>query len=111
TAEYLNRANQLNDLLYNADQSWSAGYWGPQPFVPNATGTPSPALTAFLSDAANPEALVERLNRLFLHGAMRESMRKTIVTAVRKIDANQPLRRVKMAINLTLVSVDYQVQK
>ena len=111
TAEFLNRANQMNDLLYNSDQPWNAKWWGPQPQVPNATGTQSPALTAFLADAANPDVLVERLNKLFLHGTMRDDMRKTIVTAVNKIDPSNALRRVKLAINLIVVSVDYQVQK
>ena len=111
TAEFLNRANQINDLLYNVDQPSSSTYWGPQSYVPNAVGTRSPDLTAFLPDAANPDALVERLNRLFLHGTMSDEMRRTIVNAVNKIDVSQALRRVKMAINLTLVSVDYQVQQ
>ncbi len=111
TAGLLNRANGVNDLLYAVDQSWSPEGWGPQPYVPNATGTQSPPLTAFLADAANPDALVERLNQLFLHGTMRADMRKTVVTAVGKIAATNPLRRVKMAVNLILVSVDYQIQK
>jgi hypothetical protein len=111
SAEFLNRFNQVNDLLYNVDQSWNAAWWGPQPFLYNAVGTKSPALTAFLPDASNPDALVDRLTRLFMHGAMRTEMRKTIVTAVSKLPANDPLRRVKMAVNLILVSVDYQVQK
>lgn len=111
TAEVLNRANQVNNLLYNVDQPWSTAYFGAQPFVPNAVGTRSPPLTAFLTDASNADALVERLNKLFLHGSMRSEMRKTIVNAVNKIDNRESLRRVKMAINLVLVSVDYQVQK
>lgn len=80
-------------------------------FVPNALGTPSPTLGAFLADAANPEVLVERLNRLLLHGTMSNAARKTVVTAVNKLDAGNPLRRVKMALNLMLVSIAYQVQK
>ena len=111
TAEFLNRANAINDLLYSVDQSWAPEWWGPQPYVPNATGTQSPPLTAFLADAANPEVLVERLNQLFLHGTMRADMRKSLVTAVSKVAASNPLRRVKMAVNLILVSVDYQIQK
>ncbi|MFO1316869.1 MAG: DUF1800 family protein [Burkholderiales bacterium] len=114
SAEYLNRANQVNDLLYNVDQSWSQDPrygWGPIAFVPNAVGTPSPPLTPFLADAANPDVLVERLNRLLLHGTMSPAARKTVVTAVSKIDAGSPLRRVKMALNLILVSIGYQVQK
>ena len=111
TAEFLNRANAVNDLLYSVDQSWASQWWGPQPYVPNATGTQSPTLTAFLTDAANPEGLVERLNELFLHGTMRADMKKSLITAVGKVAATNPLRRVKMAVNLILISVDYQIQK
>jgi len=113
TAEFINRANGVNNLLYNLDGPWFwwTDAWGPQGFVPNATGTPSPALTAFLPDAGNADALVERMNRLFLHGTMRADMRQTIVNAVNKVPPPFTLRRVKLAINLTLVSVDYQVQK
>jgi hypothetical protein len=100
----------VNDLLYAVDQSWSSEYWGPQLYAPNANGTQSPALTAFLPDADKADVLVERLNQLFLHGSMRPAMRQTLVT-VGKIAAADPLRRVKMAVNLILVSVDYQVQK
>lgn len=110
SAEFLNRANQLNDLLYFVEQGdW--GTWAPQPFLANAIGTISPALTAFLPDAGNAAILVERLNRLFLHGTMRAEMRQSIVTAVNKIAPGNALRRVKMAINLTVNSIDYQVQK
>ncbi len=77
----------------------------------NATGTLSPPLTAFLPDAGDANVLVDRLDRLFLHGAMRPAMRRTIVNAVNKIAPENALRRVKLAVNLILVSVDYQVQK
>ena len=107
TSGFLDRATQVNGLLFNAD----GGLWGPQPWVKNATGTPSPSLAAFLPDAQNPDTLVERLNRLFLHGTMRAEMRATILTTLGRIPATDALRRVKMAINLVLVSVDYQVQK
>ena len=114
SAEYLYRANQVNDLLYNVDQSWSQDPfygWGPLGFVPSAVGTPSPPLAAFLADAGNSDALVERLNRLLLHGTMTPAARKTVVNAVSKLDPNDRLRRVKMAVNLILVSIDYQVQR
>jgi uncharacterized protein (DUF1800 family) len=114
TAEYMNRANIINDLLFNVDQDWSQDPlygWGPKAFVPNALGTRSPALTAYLPDAATPEVLVERLNQLLLHGTMRPAMRQSILTAVNKVAATQPLRRVKLALNLILASIDYQIQK
>ena len=33
SAEFLNRSNQVNDLLYNVDQPWNAAWWGPQPYL------------------------------------------------------------------------------
>ena len=82
------------------------------PSSPNAIGTPSPPLTAFLPDAGNADALVERMNRLFLHGTMRAAMRaRPSSTPSTSSPPAEPLRRVKMAINLTLASIDYQVQK
>jgi uncharacterized protein (DUF1800 family) len=116
TAEFLNRANSINDLLHNVDQSWGQdpnGYFGWNAFgyVPYATGTPSPTLVAFLADAANPDVLVERLNRLFLHGAMSDTTRGTIVNSMSKLAATDGLLRTKLALYLILTSVDYQVQK
>jgi uncharacterized protein (DUF1800 family) len=113
SAEFLTRANQVNGLLYNIDMPGAQGPygWGPQGFVPNATGTPSPALTAFLPDAGNTDVLVDRVDRLLLHRTMTPAMRKSIVNAVNKLPPAEALRRVKLAINLTLVSVAYQVQK
>jgi uncharacterized protein (DUF1800 family) len=108
SAEFLNRANQINNVLYNVD--WPEA-WGPIGFVPNAVGTPSPTLTAFLPDAGNAEVLVDRMDRLFLHRTMKPAMRRSIVTAVNKLPPTEVLRRVKLAINLTLASVAYQVQK
>ena len=95
-------------MLFHADTDSS---WGPQPFVANAIGTRSATLAAFLPDAGNADALVQRLNRLFLHGAMSAEMRKTVVNAVNKLPATEPLRRARMAVRLILGSVDYQVQK
>ena len=111
SAEILNRANHVNDLLYNVDQPWSAQYWGPQPWMVPALGTPSPSMAAFLADAADPEALVTRMDRLLLHGTMTAPMRKVIVNAVSKVPPAKAARRAKLAANLILISVDYQVQK
>jgi uncharacterized protein (DUF1800 family) len=110
SAEFINRANFINGLLDHVDFPEREPQWGPQPYVPNATGTPSPSLTAFLADGANPDALVERLNRLFLHRTMNGDMRNIIVTAMNKLPANDP-HRVKVAIYLVLTSVEYQVQQ
>ena len=110
SVEFINRANQLNDVLWNSEKP-QATNWRPQPYVANATGTPSPSLDAFLPDAGDANALVERLNRLFLHRTMRADMRRTIVTAIGKVPPAEARRRVKLAIHLVLSSIDYQVQK
>ncbi len=106
TSEALNRANAVSGVLYHAD-----GGWDPQAFVKNATGTSTPSLAAFLADAGDVDALVERMNRLFLHGTMRPEMRQTMRKALQQVDAANALRRAQLAVNLVLVSVDYQVQK
>jgi hypothetical protein len=113
TAEFLTRANQVNDLLYSVDKPAAevAPVWGPQPYVANATGTPSPSLAAFLPDAGDATTLVDRVDRLFLHGTMKPAMRTTIIEAVNKIAPQNALRRAKLAIQLTLTSIDYQMQK
>ncbi|MFO1325457.1 MAG: DUF1800 family protein [Burkholderiales bacterium] len=115
SAEFMNRANTVNDLLYNPDYfvpcPGCTNNFDPQPYIRNATGTQSLALTAFLGDAADPDRLVRRLDRLFLHGTMSDAARSLIVSAVSKVDPSQALRRVKLAVNLVLVSIDYQVQK
>jgi uncharacterized protein (DUF1800 family) len=103
SSEFINRANQVNQLIYFG--------WGPEGFVPNAVGTPTPLFTTFLSDAGNADALVERMNRLLLHGTMKPDMRQTIVNAVNKLPPVQLMLRIKLAANLTLISIDYQVQK
>jgi len=79
--------------------------------VVDAKGTPTPALTAFLPDATRPAVLVERLDRLFLHGTMRPAHRQAVVDAVERLPATDPLARTRMALRLTLASIDYQVQK
>jgi hypothetical protein len=111
----MNRANTVNDLLYNPDYfvpcPGCTNNFEPQPFIRNAIGTTDPALTAFLGDAVDADRLVRRLDRLFLHGTMSDASRSIVVGAVSKIDPAQAARRVKMAVNLVLVSIDYQVQK
>jgi len=111
SAEILNRANQINDLLYNVDMPWTTQYLGPQPWMVPSLGTQSPTMAVFLADAANPEALVTRMDRLLLHGTMTAPMRKVIVNAVNKVPPANAARRAKLAANLILVSIDYQVQK
>ncbi|MCC6193619.1 MAG: DUF1800 family protein, partial [Burkholderiales bacterium] len=115
TIEYINRANQVNNLLYHDSQPWAlnppVGGWGPRDYVPNALGTSTPTLAAYVAVASDTNALVERANRFFLHGAMKPSTRRTITNAVDRIDPADTVRRAKLAVNLVLISLDYLVQK
>jgi uncharacterized protein (DUF1800 family) len=111
TAEYLTRVAHVNDLLYNNDQPYNTEWWGPHAYVPNATGTKAPSMAMYLTDAATPEVVIERMNLLFLHGRMTPAMRKTLINSVNKLPADNPTRRVKLIANLILNSVDYQIQK
>jgi hypothetical protein len=106
TAEFLNRVNQIVDLIYNADS-----YYGPWGAVPNAIGTRSPTLGDYVGYAADANLLVGRVDRFFMHGAMPPSMRQVIASAVDRIATIDRLSRARLALRLTLTSVDYQVQK
>jgi len=104
SSDFITLSNQLmmRLLYFGEPPSWT---------VENAIGTTPPTLTAFLPDAANADVLVERMNRLFLHGTMTAGTRKTVVNAVNKIPAGDALRRVRMAINLTMMSIQYLIQR
>ncbi|MFO1316875.1 MAG: DUF1800 family protein [Burkholderiales bacterium] len=111
SSEFMNRANHVTGLLYNYLYSDPGSFFAPQPFVPNATGSPSPTLAPFIPDAGDADKLVSRLDRLFLHGTMSADARRTIVNAVNKIPASDGRARALLAVNLVLVSVDYQIQR
>ena len=111
SVEFINRVNMTTNLMYNSDLTGAFQVdWGPHPGIPNAVGTRSPLLTAFLADAANVETLVSRIDRLLMHGTMRADMRKVVVNAVGKLPASEPAQRVKLAMHLVLTSIDYQEQ-
>jgi hypothetical protein len=61
--------------------------------------------------ASNPGNLVDRLNRLMLHGTMSDELRTSIVTAVNAVDAGDPLGRAQQALYLVGVASQYQVQR
>jgi hypothetical protein len=61
--------------------------------------------------ASNPGNLVDRLNRLMLHGTMSDELRSSIVTAVNAVDAGDPLGRAEQALYLVGVASQYQVQR
>jgi len=112
SSEFITRANHVTGILYHyGNRAFYDPLWGPQPYVVNATGTPIPSLAPFLADAADAEKLISRVDRLFLHGTMRANARRTIVNAVNKVPPDNAQARVLLAVNLVLISVDYQIQR
>ena len=61
--------------------------------------------------ASSPANLVDRLNRLLLHGTMSDELRASIVGAVSAVDPGDPERRARQALYLVAVSSQYQVQR
>ena len=109
TSAYVTRTNLVNRFLFFRFGTGPEAL--PQPFVPNATGTQFPTMAAFLASTADPAAYVERLNRLFFHGAMSNATRQTMTNAVAAIPAGDALTRAKMGAYLSLTSLDYLIQK
>ncbi len=64
-----------------------------------------------LALAANPPALMDRLNLLLTEGLMSASTRQTILTAVQAVPASSPRTRVSTAVTLTMLAPDFIVQK
>ncbi len=64
-------------------------------------------------DAIAPDAnaLVAKLNRLLMHGAMSASMKNDIVNAVSVVSATEPHLRAQTALYLIATSSQYQVQR
>jgi hypothetical protein len=60
--------------------------------------------------AADPVALVERLNLMFFNGQMSTTTRTRLVTLVQAIASNQPENRVKSALIVTSLSPDFVIQ-
>ncbi|MFY9552034.1 MAG: DUF1800 family protein [Thermoanaerobaculia bacterium] len=99
----LKRANFLNQMTF----------WGGIPVDLN-DDTPY-GLSIDLSELAllapNPSNLVDRLNRLLLHGTMSDELRSSIVAAVNTVDPADPARRAQQALYLVAVSSQYQIQR
>jgi len=69
--------------------------------------------SAEMALAGNPDALVDRLNLLFMAGQMTAATRKAIVEAVKAtpVDASGGTRRVAFATYLIMMSPEFIVQK
>ncbi len=95
---------------YNFTNTLSFGTIAPLATLPGAIGT-KPDWTALSALAGNPNALLDKLNVLLLHGTMPAAMRASIVPAINAIAATDPLTRAKTAFYLVVTSPQYQVER
>jgi uncharacterized protein (DUF1800 family) len=99
----LKRANFVNTMTF-------AG--GIQPSgtdTPNGTSIDFTELQQLAPDAAN---LVDRLNRLLMHGTMSDEMKTSIITAVNAVTpSTDTLKRARQALYLVATSSQYQAQR
>jgi uncharacterized protein (DUF1800 family) len=100
TSTALRRANFVNTMVFSTIPV------GPN--APSGTSTDLSPLTAF---AGNPDALLDDLNNLLLHGTMSGAMRDTIRQAVVAVPASNPLKRARTAVYLVATSSQYQVER
>ena len=102
----LKRANFVNQMTFNNGIAVSCGASSCN--APNGT---SINLSELQLLSANPTNLVDRLNRLMMHGTMSGEMKSSIVTAVNAVSANNTLLRARQALYLVATSSQYQVQR
>jgi uncharacterized protein (DUF1800 family) len=104
----LNSSTAIN--RYNFANTLSFGTIAPLATLPGAIGT-KPDWTALSALAGDPNALLDKLNVLLLHGTMPAAMRSSIVSAINAIAAADPLTRAKTAFYLVVTSPQYQVER
>ena len=102
----LRRANFVNQMTFTGGIPVNCGVSSC-----NAPYGTSINLTELQVLSANPTNLVDRLNRLMMHGTMSDEMKTSIVGAVTAVPANQTLNRARQAVYLVATSSQYQVQR
>jgi uncharacterized protein (DUF1800 family) len=119
TSTVIRKANFFNTML---NPNGGATAYG---IAPNGVNTPVgtavnlsdtyPGYTNWLNlatnDTRNGQDLLDRLNVLLMHNSMSPDMYNSILTAIRAVPSNNPLKRVKVAIYLLVTSSQYQVQR
>ncbi len=111
TSTTLRRANNVNTLIYTG----VAATTPPNTDRPRGTSIdlahPGFNLEAL---ASNPDALLNELNRLLLHGTMPQSVRDSISAAINSIptsDVNFARKRAQTAAYLVATSSQYDIQR
>jgi Protein of unknown function (DUF1800) len=100
TSTALRRANFVNTIAFATI-----------PVSTNAPAGTSLDLSRLEALAGNPDAVLDDLNELLMHGAMSAAMRGAVRQAVLAVAATNPSRRVRTAVYLIATSSQYQVQR
>jgi uncharacterized protein (DUF1800 family) len=101
----LKRANFMNTIVFsNIGVSCNNNSCN----VPYGT---SIDLTELQQLSPNPANLVDRLNRLLMHGTMSDEMKASIIDAVNAVTSTNTLLRARQALYLVATSSQYQVQR
>jgi Protein of unknown function (DUF1800) len=95
---------------YNFANALSFGTIAPLSTLPGAIGT-TPNWSSLSAVAGDPNALLDKLDALLMHGAMPAAMRASIVPAINAIAATDSLTRAKTAFYLVTTSPQYQVER
>jgi len=99
----LKRANYVNQMTFGGG------------IQPSGTDTPfgtSIDFTELQQLAPNAGNLVDRLNRLLMHGTMSDDMRNSIITAINAVTpSTDTLKRARQALYLVATSSQYQAQR
>jgi hypothetical protein len=102
----LKRANFMNTIVFS---SIAVNCSTTSCYTPNGT---SIDVTELQQLAPNPVNLVDRLNRLLMHGTMSDDMKNSTVTAVNAVSpSTDTLKRARQALYLVATSSQYQVQR
>jgi len=102
----LKRANFVNTIVF---ATFGVSCSASSCYQPNGT---SIDLTELQQLAPNSANLVDRLNRLLMHGTMSDDMRTSIVAAVEAVSpSTDTLKRARQALYLVATSSQYQVQR
>ena len=99
----LKRANFVDQMTFEGGVAADPGN-----DVPLGTSLDFAELVLLSPNAGN---LVDRLNRLLLHGTMSDDLRASIVAAVGAYDVSDPIDRAYQALYLVAVSSQYQVER
>ena len=96
----LKRANFVNTMVFSTI-----------PIGTNNPGGTALDLSPLFPLTNTPQAMVDYLNNLMMHGTMSVPMQNSIVTAINAVPSTSPVTRAQTAVYLVATSSQYQVQR